>query len=394
MTPNEPSNPKPSKPMRIACVIHDCNREGGQERCAAELVDRLSLAHEVHLYAATARGLSADRVVFHSIRVPRRPILVKNILFFAQASMAIRRQGFQVVHAQGASMWGQHVTTAHFCEAAWLARHRDLAEASEGPGRAVYHAINSRVSILLENLIYRRRGTQVVIAVSKATREDLAEHYGLDPARIPVIYDGVDLETFHPNQRPRWRGAIRKQLRIADDACVVLFVGAFERKGLGYVLKALRILQDTPVHLLVLGSGQGSALRQLAQRLGLGDRTTFLGRQADVHRYFAAADLFVLPALYEPFGMAVLEAMASGLPVVTSRTAGVAELITDREDGLLLDDPTDATAIATAVHLLVDSPELREHLGRTAREKVSGYSWDYVVRETLNVYRTVMDGRA
>jgi glycosyltransferase involved in cell wall biosynthesis len=121
---------------------------------------------------------------------------------------------------------------------------------------------------------------------------------------------------------------------------------------------------------------------------------TFLGRQADVHRYFAAADLFVLPTLYEPFGMAVLEAMASGLPVVTSRTAGVAELITDREDGLLLDDPTDATAIATAVHLLVDSPELREHLGRTAREKVSGYSWDYVVRETLNVYRTVMDGRA
>lgn len=380
--------------MKIACFIHDCNREGGQERCAAELVDQLSAAHEVHLFAATARGIAADRVAFHRIRVPKRPVILKNLLFFAQASAVARRQRFDIVHSHGASMWGQHVTTAHFCEAAWLTRRGEFAADSGGPARAAYQAINSRFSMLIENLIYRKRGTRAVIAVSKAMRADLVTHYGLEPTRIPVIYDGVDLEVFHPDQRSRWRGRIRSRLGIREDVCLALFVGAYERKGLRYLLEALRVLGEAPLHLLVVGPSQGPSLPQAARRLGVDDRVTFLGREADVHRYFAAADLFVLPTLYEPFGMAVMEAMATGLPVVTSRSAGVAELITPLEDGVLLTDPRDPVEIANALGRLVDDPALRTSLGRNARTKVSEYSWDYVIRETLAVYRMILDGHA
>jgi UDP-glucose:(heptosyl)LPS alpha-1,3-glucosyltransferase len=251
--------------------------------------------------------------------------------------------------------------------------------------------VNSRLAILLERLVYQRGGTQAVIAVSKATRAELETRFGLDPARISVIYNGVDLDTFHPNRRGEWRDAIRGQVGIAEGVCLALFVGAFERKGLRYVLEALHLLHDTPVHLLVLGSGQGPGLIQAVRRLGVTDRVSFLGRQAEVQRYFAAADVFVLPTLYEPFGMSVLEAMACGLPVITSRTAGVAELIEDKVDGFLLDDPTDPVAIAQRVGEVLREPQRAAEMGRLARRRAEPYSWDYVVRETEAVYRRALN---
>jgi glycosyltransferase involved in cell wall biosynthesis len=113
----------------------------------------------------------------------------------------------------------------------------------------------------------------------------------------------------------------------------------------------------------------------------------------DVARVLAAADLFVMPTLYEPFGMVIAEAMASGLPVITSRLAGAGELIDHKVDGVLLDEPTDPAAIAQQIIPLLREPELATQMGQLARRKVEHYSWDYVVRETEAVYARALDGR-
>jgi len=123
------------------------------------------------------------------------------------------------------------------------------------------------------------------------------------------------------------------------------------------------------------------------------DRVVFAGHHADTERFFAAADLFVMPTLYEPFGMVIAEAMASGLPVITSRLAGAAELIDHKVDGVLLDEPTDQAAIAREITLLLREPEQAREMGRLARSKVEHYSWDYVVRGTEAVYARALDGQ-
>jgi len=379
--------------VRIAYVIHDCNREGGQERYIAELAERLGRRHEVHLYARTCRGLDCERVYLHPVAAPEQPIIVKSAAFFARASALVRQEHFDIIHTIGACAGGQNVVTAQFVEAAWYERWRSLPDRGWGLLRTGYHRINSRFNMLCERRVYGARGLRVVIAVSRSVREELAHFYGLDGARIPVVYNGVDPAVYHPERRNEWRLQVRREFGISADAPTLLFVGAFERKGLRYVIEAMRLIPDLRARLLVVGRGMGSGWSAIAAGAGVTDRVVFAGHHADTERFFAAADLFVMPTLYEPFGMVIAEAMASGLPVITSRLAGAAELIDHKVDGMLLDEPTDPAAIAREITLLLCEPEQAREMGRLARSKVEHYSWDYVVRETEAVYARALDGQ-
>jgi len=377
--------------VRIAYVIHDCNREGGQERYIAELADRLGGRHEVHVYARTCCGVAAGRVRFHPVVVPGWPIVLKSATFFARASALVRREAFDIVHTIGACAGSQNVVTAQFVEAAWYERWRNLPDRQWGLMRTGYHRLNSRFNILCERRVYRGRGLRAVIAVSRSVRGELSRYYGLDGARIPVIYNGVDPRVYHPDRREEWRRQVREAFGIPEEGPTLLFVGAFERKGLRYLIEALPLIPDPRVRLLVVGRGMGSGGPALAARAGVADRVVFAGHHADTERFFAAADLFVMPTLYEPFGMVIAEAMASGLPVVTSRLAGAGELIEDKVDGVLLEEPTDPAAIAREVTSLIREPGLAMDMGRRARRKVEHFSWDYVVRETEAVYARALD---
>jgi UDP-glucose:(heptosyl)LPS alpha-1,3-glucosyltransferase len=122
------------------------------------------------------------------------------------------------------------------------------------------------------------------------------------------------------------------------------------------------------------------------------DRVIFHPHSRRVETFFAAADAFVFPTLYDSFGLVICEAMASGLPVVTSRAAGAAELITDGEDGLLTDQPWDADAIAAHLARLRDDPGLRERLSVAGRARIEPFTWDRTAEQTLAVYRRAMAG--
>jgi UDP-glucose:(heptosyl)LPS alpha-1,3-glucosyltransferase len=378
--------------VRIAYVIHDCNREGGQERYIAELAERLGERHDVHLYARTCRGVDCERVHLHPVSVPDRPIIVKSAAFFVRASAMVRREAFDIVHTIGACAGGQNIVTAQFVEAAWYERWRSLTDRGWGLLRTGYHRINSRFNMLCERRVYGAKGLRAVIAVSRSVREELTHYYGLNGTRIPVIYNGVDPAVFHPERRAEWRLQVRKEFGISLEAPTLLFVGAFERKGLRYVIEAMPMIPDSGVRLLVVGRGMGSGWSAIAAGAGVADRVVFAGHHADTERFFAAADLFVMPTLYEPFGMVIAEAMASGLPVVTSRLAGAAELIDHKVDGLLLDEPTNPAAIAREITPLLRESGRAQEMGCLARRKIEHYSWDYVVRETEAVYARVLVG--
>ena len=169
-------------------------------------------------------------------------------------------------------------------------------------------------------------------------------------------------------------------------AQVVLFVGEYRRKGLATVIRALGALQDPHVHLLAVGKGDTEHYQALAAQAGIADRVTFAGPTGDIEQVFGAADLFAFPTYYEPFGMVITEAMASGLPVITSRSAGASEMITEGVSGLLLDRPGDAGELSRKIRHLLSRADLRKDMGLRARSAVSGYGWSQVAENTLRLY--------
>jgi UDP-glucose:(heptosyl)LPS alpha-1,3-glucosyltransferase len=167
--------------------------------------------------------------------------------------------------------------------------------------------------------------------------------------------------------------------------------GDWERKGVRYIIEALPPLSKRNVKLIIIGRGDEEYYGRLAELKQVRERIIFVPHSSNLWEYYAASDIFVFPTIYEPFGLVIVEAMASGLPVITSRVAGAADLIIDGVNGLLLRAPSDVNDLAAKIELLLSNAELRKTMGERARETAEKFSWDQVVQETLEVYNTVLN---
>jgi UDP-glucose:(heptosyl)LPS alpha-1,3-glucosyltransferase len=223
---------------------------------------------------------------------------------------------------------------------------------------------------------------QIIQCNARGTALDISRRFGVPEERLCVIYNGVDTDRFHPERRIAARSEMRRDLGLEGPAA--LFVGAgFRRKGLDRAIEGLAKGAPADAVLLVAGGDDPRPWRELAARRGVADRVRFLGRRGDVDRLHAAADLFVLPTRYDPFSNACLEAMASGLPVATTRTNGASELIDRGRSGLVLDD-----GFEEAFALLAE-PERLEAMGRGARATAGERSWSRHTEEVLALYARV-----
>lgn len=380
--------------MKIAIVIHDINKEGGQERYCAELIERLSKSHEVHIFAVTMRDIETERrVYFHKVPVISRIILLKSFLFFIISSWMLKRYSFDIIHGNGGNCLGANIITTHYCHKGWRMAVRLFLHDTASYLKKVYRSIVMRMDIIMEEYIYSSKKYKLLIANSIKTKKELMEYYGISEELIRVIYLGVDTEQFNTSNRDVYRADIRNAFKIPDDACLLLFVGAMERKGLFYLLQSLRFLKKMNVFLIIAGKGDEDYFRKEAKRLGIESMIRFAGQRNDIYKYYASADVFIMPTLYEPFGMAVTEAMASGLTVVTSRQAGVSELITEGEDGILLDSPADPEEIARRIIPLILDKNLRLKIGQRARKKAESMSWDKMAEETVNLYEDIIQSK-
>jgi UDP-glucose:(heptosyl)LPS alpha-1,3-glucosyltransferase len=186
-----------------------------------------------------------------------------------------------------------------------------------------------RYTLAAEAALYRHPNLKAVICNSLMVRDDITKRFPAAADKLHVIYNGVDLDHFHPGLRREHRTRLRAELGIGEDAPVILFVGSgFERKGIPALLNAFARAKRQDSRLLIVGRDRKEqAMRDLAARLGLTDRVRFLGGLKDVRPYYGTADCFALPTIYDPMPNAALEALACGVPVVTSISCGAAELI-------------------------------------------------------------------
>ena len=218
-----------------------------------------------------------------------------------------------------------------------------------------------RYTLAAESEMFRHPQLRTVICNSRMVRDDIARRFGVADEKLRVIYNGVDLDVFHPRLREEKGLALRGKVGVGETAPVVLFVGSgYERKGLPTLLRALSLMERCDVRLWVVGRDKNESLmRKLAQTLGVDDRVLFLGAQADVKPFYGAADVFALPTLYDPFPNAALEALACGLPLVTTTTCGAAELVTPANGTVIA--AGDAAALATSLDALCGAaPGMRD----------------------------------
>jgi glycosyltransferase involved in cell wall biosynthesis len=370
-----------------------------------ELARRLAPRHEVHVYSHLFQPVPG--VTHHPVPAHLGVNLWRLLTFWWRATRAIGREPYDVVHTIGGCCARRDVVTAQFCQRPWgeeLARlaHDDRRARASGqppllPGsklRHLYHHVYWRVADLFEAPAFRARPGKRLIAVSAGVRGELGRWYGVPSDAVAVIHNGVEPAEFTAEALAPLRAPTREALGLPADAPVVLYVGDFYRKGLAVAISALAAAERPDAWLLVVGRGEYDAFRAHAARLGVAERLCFTGFVPDTRPYFAAADVFVFPTRYEPFGMVVTEAMAAGLPVITTRAAGAAEVIAHGEDGLLVDVPTDAAAFGRALAEVLGDPARAARMGQAARRKAATVSWDRIAAETEAVYEALVAARA
>lgn len=241
----------------------------------------------------------------------------------------------------------------------------------------------------IERRMFASPRLKAVICNSAMVKEEIRAWFGVPAEKLHVIYSGVDTERFHPRLREQERAEARKRFRIPAQATLFLYVGSgFERKGVGPLLEAMAGLAPES-HLLVVGKDKRQhAFERQAAALGIAGRVRFTGPLREVTQAYAAADAFVLPTLYDPFPNVVLEAMACGLPVVTSTKSGGAELIEEGVNGFVC-DALDVGKLRAAMHRL-ETPAAREAMGAQARTRVEPFTLQRMADRYLELYRRVL----
>ncbi|MHB1141948.1 MAG: glycosyltransferase family 4 protein [Sulfuricaulis sp.] len=227
-----------------------------------------------------------------------------------------------------------------------------------------YHCYTKRA----EKRMFTGPRLRAVICNSRMVKDEIRRNFGVPDGKLHVIYSGVDTSVYHPDLK-KHRAEIRARHGIPESATLFLFVGSgFERKGVPALLQAMARLPENACLLVVGRDKHAQRFQRDARVLGLSRRVIFAGAREDVRPYYGAADALALPTLYDPFPNVALEAMASGLPVVTSLRCGAAELIENGSNGFA-GDALDVEGQAGFMRALLD-PETRQRLGQAARRTV------------------------
>ena len=365
--------------MRIALLTRRFDSAGGgTERDLIVTAECLRAAgHQITIFADEIRGDHGDWKV---VRVGGIPIgRALSLMRFAYAAApAARRAGNDLVLSFARCVGADILRSGGGAHVSYLraAQKWRGALGAYSLRLSPYH----QVQMLVERQGYQHPGLKRTVAVSNLVRDDLIREFGLPPEKTVTIYNGVDLNRFRPAGIDQSeRAAIRQKLIIPSSARVVIFVGnGFARKGLSFLIDAWPLVAGG-AFLLVVGSDRATnKFVRRARERNVGARVVFAGPQPNVESLFHAADAFALPSLFEPFGNVAMEAMASGLPVMTSAFSGVAELIPASMRGFRVENPTDPGEIALRLGALFDAPA---NLGAEARAVAEQFTWDRYATE-------------
>lgn len=364
--------------MRIALIRQRYLLHGGAERYMSAVATELARqGHEVHIFANRWDNLSAATtgIVFH--RVPIIPVtsFLRALTFAINNQRLLHRHPCDVVFSFDRTLRQDIYRAGDGCHREYLIQR--LRHSSALKGLTIWLNPLHITMLWLERQVFSPERTRVIIANSHRRKEEIIRHYNFPAERIIVLHNGVDLERFRPGMK-----------RESSNEFGLLFVGSgFRGKGLAYCIAALAHL-PAHVRLHVLGKGKTGPYMRLARNLGVADRVKFAPPTQRIEAVYASADLLVLPAVYESFANVCLEAMACGLPVVTSRINGASEIIRPGINGAIIEEPSDIVALAEAIKPFLNQNHLAE-ASICARQTAETLPFADNIMRILEIIRTM-----
>ncbi len=378
--------------MKIALVLESFDpRRGDMEASTFELARHLlHLKHDVHVVAQefSKEGLEIP-IVPHRIRVMRSPLRRDSAV-----TAALRSLNADIVHDMGITssadvftspvgspmgMWQRRLAAA-----AWWAR----------PWKRVVFERWPRYRRQAE--LARRqldRSDSIAVAPSEMVADDYRSIHGLPADRIRVVYPGVDIKKYTPHIRKLRRDTTRKRLGVeANDLLLLAVADKYQPAAWPLAFRAIRrlIAGQIPVHLVIVGDRFGAPAARLADRFGVAPCVSVVDETERIP-YYAAADVLVLPTLYAPFSRATLEAAACGLPCITTRQNGTADLLTEETGGYVLTRHS-AADLAGRIELFLDSARC-QRMGLAARRMAMKYPLDRSLDKIVQIYEELARSR-
>ena len=378
-----------SERLRLALVTPRIIRGDGQGRVNYEIVRHaLKRGTDVAVITASlAPELEAEErlrwIRFGHASLPTS--LLRSQLFSLESGRWLARNArrFDVVQGNGSvTLAACDVNTAHFVHGAWSKSEAHTSR-QERNAYGLYHRLLTALHAAQERIAYDR--ARHVVAISQQVKDQLTA-LGVAEEKISVIYNGVDTVEFAPG------APSRAEFGLPEGRFLALFAGDMTtpRKNLDTVLAALPHAPD--VHLVVVGSLRKNPYPARVEALGLAERVTFLGFRRDIPAIMRSVDAFVYPSRYEPLGLVVLEALASGLPVVTVRATGASELI-GRDCGFVIAAAQDYRKLADALGRLASDGELRAGMALAARRTAERYTWSAMAERYYGLYEALRQKR-
>lgn len=372
--------------MKLAIVRQRYNPYGGAERFVARALPALERAGaEITLISRSEDGWGARRVLRAD------PFYAGNLWrdwSFARAARAAwRREAFDVVQCHERIPGCDVYRAGDGVHRRWLEIRKSSSSFVERLGIALnpYH----RYVCAAEQRMFEHPRLRAVICNSKMVREEIRRAFRVAPEKLHVIYNGVDLEQFHPRHRAELRGAARAELGCRPRDTLFLFIGSgFARKGLGAAIDALAAASNESYWLIVAGRDrEQERFLARARAAGLAARVRFLGGRDEVRPLYAAADCFMLPSRYDPFPNTVLEALAMGLPAIVSSRCGAAEVVEPGANGWIC-EPDDAAGLARLMGA-ADAALRAGRIGESARLAAERFGIDAMARRLAELYASL-----
>lgn len=420
--------------MRLAVVSPFVDRRHGSERALAEVLERLARDYpcEVHLFAQRVEDLAmvpssvrdsegSGRVIWHRVAPHGGPHLLQFIRWYFSNRAAreefVRLSGkpFDLVFSPGINCADADVILVHAVfrrlqelalqKAPGLQPGRDKIPnepadpqasfskpALAGLPRALHRKIYYWWLAGLERRIYGDPGVTLA-AVAPRTKSELVKSFQRQD--VAVIPNAVATETFSPAARLAQRETMRTRFGFAADDFVLLLIGNdWTNKGLPAVLQAMARLPEIPLRLLVVGEDALEPFRKMAESLKVAERCCWKGPAAEVIGFYGAADVYVSPSLEDSFGMPVAEAMACGLPVITSAFAGISAYVKDGVNAIVLQDPGDTEALAARLQEMYSDVTGREAMGHAAADIASTWTWERNAAEVWELLQGALTRKA
>ncbi len=380
--------------MKVALVIdHFDAGRGGAETYTRNLTRILvEEGHEVHIFANTFKEVPSGARI-HQVPIVKFPRGLKVVSLALALEGRLRKEEFDVVQGFGAT-WAVDVhRPGGGSERAWFRAELESLGTNWSKvwrGLLLLASAKFLANLWLEGKIYRGGDLPLVIANSDMAARQIRSHYpSVNSRKLKVVMNPVDSVRFHPQNMERFRVKMRDELGISNEKILMLFAAHnFRLKGLGCLLEALE--RGIPPNYVLVVAGRGKPRRYASQLRKIAIPVIFVGALEGLERLMAASDILIHPTFYDPCANVVLEAMASGIPVITTMENGASQLVEHGSSGYILSTPRDTEKMREYI-LALEDPSERKKMGEAARKKVEPLTWEDHSRRLEEIYRESME---